>query len=68
MPVRLPTVSCCCLLLVAGIVAAGSVCGAESFDSFLTTHCIRCHGPENEEGTVQLDQLSRDFKSGVKKG
>jgi len=65
MPVRLPTVSCCCLLLVAGFVTAGSVCGAESFDSFLTTHCIRCHGPENEEGTVQLDRLSRDFKSGA---
>ena len=44
---------------------AGVVRGAEPFEAFLTKHCIRCHGARKEEGDLQIDQLSRDFKSGV---
>ena len=36
-----------------------------SFESFLKKHCIACHGPKKSKGDLRLDQLSRDFKSGV---
>lgn len=39
--------------------------GAEPFDTFLQKHCVRCHGPEKEEGDLRIDQLSRDFKAGI---
>jgi hypothetical protein len=39
--------------------------GAEPFDALLQKHCIRCHGPEKEEGDLRIDQLSRDFKAGI---
>ncbi len=50
---------------------AGAVCAAEQsekpepFEAFLERHCVRCHGPQKEEGDIRIDQLSRDFKSGV---
>ena len=28
---------------------------------FLTTHCLRCHGPDQQDGEFRLDTLSRDF-------
>jgi mono/diheme cytochrome c family protein len=34
-------------------------------DTFVTKHCIRCHGPDKHEGELRIDQLSRDFKSGI---
>ncbi len=37
----------------------------EPFEAFLTQHCLRCHGPDAEEGGLRVDQLSRDFKSGA---
>jgi hypothetical protein len=37
----------------------------ESFEIFLDTHCISCHGPEKEKGELRIDELSRDFKSGM---
>jgi hypothetical protein len=58
-------VSRCCLLLVAGLGTAGRVRGAEPFESFLKTHCVRCHGPEKEEAAVRMDRLSRDFRAGT---
>jgi mono/diheme cytochrome c family protein len=42
-----------------------AVRGAEPFEGFLEKHCVRCHGPKKAEGDVRVDQLSRDFKSGV---
>ncbi len=53
------------LALASGIVSARSVLGAEPFEGFLEKHCIRCHGPEKEEGDIRFDRLSRDFKLGV---
>ncbi len=53
------------LLLTFSLGIAGAVCGAEPFEAFLEQHCVRCHGPEKEEGDVRFDRLSRDFKAGV---
>lgn len=56
-------------LVLSGIFslvgAVGAVCGAERFEAFLEKHCVRCHGPQKEEGDIRLDRLSRDFKAGV---
>ena len=38
---------------------------AEPFEGFLQKHCVRCHGPKKDKGNLRLDQISRDFKSGV---
>jgi mono/diheme cytochrome c family protein len=53
------------LLLTSSLGMAGAVCGAELFEAFLEKHCVRCHGPQKEEGDVRFDRLSRDFKAGV---
>jgi mono/diheme cytochrome c family protein len=53
------------LLLTASLGLAGGVRGVEPFEAFLEKHCVRCHGPEKEKGDLRIDQLSRDFKSGV---
>jgi len=34
-------------------------------EAFLKQHCVRCHGPEKKQGELRIDQLSRDFLSGV---
>jgi mono/diheme cytochrome c family protein len=53
-------------LVLSGIFSlVGAVCGAERFEAFLEKHCVRCHGPQKEEGDIRLDRLSRDFKAGV---
>lgn len=43
----------------------GTVQAAEPFEAFLEKHCVRCHGPQKEEGDIRFDKLSRDFKAGV---
>ena len=43
---------------------AALVSAAEPFEAFLTTHCLRCHGPEKVERELRIDRLSRDFKAG----
>ena len=53
------------LLLTSSLGSAGAACGAEPFEAFLEKHCVRCHGPQREEGDVRIDRLSRDFKAGV---
>jgi len=35
----------------------------EPVETFLKTHCIRCHGPDLVERDLRIDQLSRDFES-----
>lgn len=57
--------SCCFLTLCAGLEGSGAVRSAEPLDTFVTKHCIRCHGPDKHEGELRIDQLSRDFKSGI---
>ena len=51
------------ILLLVAIV--GFSHAAEPFEGFLQKHCIVCHGPEKTKGDLRLDQLSRDFKSGI---
>jgi hypothetical protein len=50
-----------CLLLVFGSLTYG----AEPFEGFLAKHCVSCHGPKKKKGDLRLDQLSRDFKTGM---
>ena len=54
------------LMLFAACIGFGSaVQSAEPFEAFLEKHCLRCHGPQKEEGDIRFDKLSRDFKAGV---
>ena len=48
-----------------GLLIASAAPAAEPFETFLETHCVRCHGPEKEKGDLRIDQLSRDFKLGA---
>jgi mono/diheme cytochrome c family protein len=57
--IRLFLITCTCLY------GATMVSGAETLEPFLEKHCLRCHGPEKEKGELRIDQLSRDFKTGI---
>lgn len=50
---------------ILGLSDANATTAAESFESYLKKHCLRCHGAEKVEGELRIDQLSRDFKTGV---
>ncbi len=66
-PLRLRNGWCLAIVASLGLVWGGLdtvASGADSFEGFLTKHCVRCHGPQKEEGDVRLDQLSRDFRLG----
>ena len=54
-----------CFMVIAFLSVAMSVSAAEPFEAFLKKHCVRCHGPQKEEGDIRIDRLSRDFKAGV---
>jgi hypothetical protein len=54
-----------CFIVCASIFMAVSASAAEPFEVFLEKHCVRCHGPQKEEGDIRIDRLSRDFKAGV---
>ncbi len=49
----------------AGFGTTGSARGADTFEAFLEKHCLRCHGPQKEEGDIRFDRLSRDFRAGT---
>ncbi|MCY2984019.1 MAG: DUF1592 domain-containing protein [Planctomycetota bacterium] len=53
------------LSVIFSLGLAGAVCGAETFEAFLEKYCVRCHGPQKEEGDIRIDRLSRDFKAGL---
>jgi hypothetical protein len=53
------------LSVILSLGFAGAVCGAEPFEAFLEKHCVRCHGPQKDEGDIRIDRLSRDFKAGL---
>jgi hypothetical protein len=59
-PLRLAslTIAVCLSWATAGL-------GEDSFEGFLKTHCVRCHGPAKSEGDVRIDMFSRDFKTGA---
>ena len=50
-------------ILLLAVASMGSA--AEPFEAFLTKHCVSCHGAKKVKGDLRLDQLSRDFRSGV---
>ncbi len=50
------------LFVCFGII--GDARGAEPFEAFLSKHCVSCHGPDNEEGELRIDLLSRNFELG----
>jgi hypothetical protein len=53
-------------LVLSGIFSlVGAVSGAERFEAFLEKHCVRCHGPQKQEGDIRIDRLSRDFMASV---
>ncbi|MEQ9406548.1 MAG: DUF1592 domain-containing protein [Fuerstiella sp.] len=52
-----------CFIAFAILSGPISVSAAEPFEVFLEKHCVRCHGPEKEEGDIRFDRLSRDFKA-----
>ena len=51
------------MLIIASLGFASAVRGAELFEAFLEKYCVRCHGPDKENGDLRFDKLSRDFKS-----
>lgn len=53
------------LLIAACLFFSSAVHAGELFEHFLETHCVRCHGPQKEEGDIRIDRLSRDFKAGL---
>lgn len=52
------------LLTLAITVFSRPSQAAESFETFLAKHCVRCHGPDRVERDLRIDRLSRDYKSG----
>jgi len=52
------------LLLVASITLAGAAHAAEPYEAFVSKYCIACHGPDQQEGELRIDTLSRDFALG----
>ena len=54
-----------CFIVLVCVFGLASDSGAAAFESFLQKHCQRCHGPEQVERDLRIDQLSRDFESGA---
>ena len=52
------------LILVASIALAGVAYAAEPYGAFVSKYCIACHGPDQQEGELRIDLLSRDFALG----
>lgn len=52
-------------IVIACVQVSAAVPAAEPFETFLNSHCLRCHGPENAERDLRIDQLSRDFMAGT---
>jgi hypothetical protein len=51
--------------LYYGVATVPFVVAAEDFRStvgpFLTTHCVRCHGPDKQQGERRFDRITVDF-------
>jgi len=53
------------LAIAASLFGTAAAPGAVPFEAFLVKHCVRCHGAQEQEGELRIDQLSRDFRSGA---
>lgn len=65
---RIPLLGVASLAIAFSLAVTGTARAAEPFEAFLVTHCVRCHGPQAEEGDLRLDQLSRNFTSAADTG
>ncbi len=56
----------CLAFLFCGYCGFSSLLSAaDTFDHFIDTYCIHCHGPKKEKGDLRIDKLSREFKAGI---
>jgi len=63
-PIHLVTFFLLCGNLTTAIAATTGADGdLDMLRPFLKTHCIRCHGPEEQNADRRLDQLSFDFSN-----
>ncbi|MCM8531001.1 MAG: DUF1592 domain-containing protein [Lentisphaeraceae bacterium] len=53
------------ILILSSLLLGSSLSAAQPFEAFLTKYCVDCHGPDKEKGDLRIDQLSREFNSGV---
>jgi len=53
-------------------LAAATAAAPADFDAVVRPYfrqfCLRCHGPDKQEGELRVDQLSSDFRSGADAG
>jgi mono/diheme cytochrome c family protein len=54
---------CAAFLAAAAVGASPSVHLPDSHRSLLATHCLKCHGAEDAEGNVRLDDLAFEITS-----
>ena len=52
-------------IIVAGILS-GVVVAAESPSVFLTSHCLKCHGPDKQKGDFRVDKLEWPIASAAR--
>ncbi len=52
------------LLLVANVGIVSGSQAEEPYEAFVSKYCIACHGPDQQEGELRIDTLSRDFALG----
>ena len=75
-PQRLQPTSTRWFAVIIFLFGAMSVSAAEPFEAFLKKHCVRCHGPQKEEGYGQisttrmsqimwLDNLAPDIQDAI---
>ena len=50
---RCPMLLLSFIVFLSGAVSASAV---EPFEAFLNKHCVRCHGPQKEEGDIRIDR------------
>jgi mono/diheme cytochrome c family protein len=63
------------ILSIVGSLSCGAAAPGATPDDFehrvlpyFKQHCIRCHGPEKEEGELRVDKLSTEFAKGIDAG
>ena len=54
-----------CITLIVTQLTITPITANETFEGFIRQYCLRCHGPQKEQGDIRFDNLSRDFRSGL---
>jgi len=54
-----------CIALIVTQLMITPITANETFEGFIRQYCLRCHGPQKEQGDIRFDKLSRDFRSGL---